>query len=151
MTAGSSCCSHFYSFSTRCVTFQFSFVYTELHFNAESDTYRCLHIFSNENSPRTLACLADADALPVSVGVEEVHDENLHGGPDGRQLYPDEERSPDVPLPPAPECRGGGGGDGESFGTFRFLHHLVEVVCETVRCVPFSTTATSQPSPMRRR
>lgn len=80
-----------------------------------------------------------------------MQDENLYSGPDGRQLYPDEERSPDVPLPAPTGCRGGGGGDGESFRSFKFLHLLMEVVYKTVWCVPFSTTVTSQPSPMRRR
>lgn len=37
------------------------------------------------------------------------------------------------------------------FGSFKFLHLLMEAAYETVWCVPFSTTATSQPSPMRRR
>lgn len=50
--------------------------------------------------------------LVLSAGVEEVQDEDLHCGPDERQLHPDEERPPDVSLPSAPERRGGGGGDG---------------------------------------
>ena len=48
------------------------------------------------------------------LGLEEMQDENLHCGPDGRQQHPDEEGSGHVPLPAENRGWGGGGGDGES-------------------------------------
>lgn len=74
--------------------------------------------------------------LALSAGVEEMQDEDLHCGPDERQFHPDEERSPDVPLPSAPECRGGGGGDGSSL--FSFLRRKADGPSwQSLRCGVF--------------
>lgn len=46
---------------------------------------------------------ADAAAVPAETAphLEELQDAHLHRRADGRQLYTDEERSEDVPLPAA--------------------------------------------------
>ena len=74
-------------------------------------------------------------------GVEEMQDAHFHGGPDGRQQYPDEERPHHLPLSPPHRRCGGGRGDGEAqHGSYSKVSEEITPLHVSITCVDVDLT-----------